>query len=525
MDKICGSVSDIDSQCQDLVKQFQDEYKSYEEKQDIIFNSNLRFRKGLINGLGTVAKYLLGTLDAEDAEYYNNQITSLQNNDQHVLNLIKNQTTLVDSTIKLIRVDRDQILSNFKVLGLKLDNLSNQINRVHDEVSKNIIATRLNTIAISNSMIMYKFSKTQEDIISLMNEIKQGHPNPSVIPEMILNNQLDAIRQNLPTNLMLPFTGHKASFNDYLSVMKIDTTIHSDKLFIRLTIPLLTREIYTIFKIIPIPTPQFGYFTFINPSMKYIALDASRNSYYPITKEDITECIHTKFEKSICIQTKPIYSTHEGNRICEMQLLNHATALPKNCETRVIEPYRFYIKLSQPNKWIFVMDRPYLVDISCKAHSYTYTLSGSGIFQLKSGCSFKNGDIHIESNNHHASSNNLSYTPPMNLSHFSTSSPDFYSKHLKLNKTHINSFNAMNLKQLSTDLESLKREEIFQKTLKTRDLKQNILTFTIIPIFIVGILCWTYRTTIIEKLRKPKNPIAPPHATTSAVFNDNQHAI
>lgn len=136
MDKICGSVSDIDSQCLDLVQQFQDEYNSYEEKQDMIFNSNLRFRKGLINGLGTVAKYLLGTLDAGDAEYYNNQITCRQNNDQHVLNLIKNQTTLVDSTIKLIRADRDQILNNFKVLGLKLDGLSNQINRVHDEIGQ-----------------------------------------------------------------------------------------------------------------------------------------------------------------------------------------------------------------------------------------------------------------------------------------------------------------------------------------------------------------------------------------------------
>lgn len=70
-------------------------------------------------------------------------------------------------------------------------------------------------------MIMYKFSKTQEDIFGLMNDIKRGHPNPSIIPEIMLNKQLDAIRQNLPTDLMLPFTGHKAGFNDYLGVMKI----------------------------------------------------------------------------------------------------------------------------------------------------------------------------------------------------------------------------------------------------------------------------------------------------------------
>lgn len=163
------------------------------------------------------------------------------------------------------------------------------------------------------------------------------------------------------------------------------------------------------------------------------------------------------------------------------------------------------------------MDKPYLVHINCKAQSYAYTLSGSGIFQLRSGCSFKNGDIHIESNNHHTSSTNLSYTPPMNLSYFSTNSPDFYAKHLKFNKTHINSFNTMNLKQLSTDLENLKRDELFQKSLKTRDSNQNILTFTTITIFIVGILCWTHRTTIVEKLRKPKNPITQPNVTTNAV--------
>ena len=65
-----------------LLNHYKNEVKS--KFQNLNINENLRKKRGLINGLGSVIKSITGNLDAQDAEYYDKLIDELKNNQQNI---------------------------------------------------------------------------------------------------------------------------------------------------------------------------------------------------------------------------------------------------------------------------------------------------------------------------------------------------------------------------------------------------------------------------------------------------------
>lgn len=69
----------------------------YQTIQDL--SSKPRSRRGLFNGFGVVFKSLFGTLDQNDADYYNKMINKVSSNDQHLTDLLKDTVQIIGSTI------------------------------------------------------------------------------------------------------------------------------------------------------------------------------------------------------------------------------------------------------------------------------------------------------------------------------------------------------------------------------------------------------------------------------------------
>src|SRR5580765_1586651 len=58
-----------------------------------------RFKRGVFDFVGQIAKILFDTLDSTDAEYYNEQIDLVYNNSKQLTNLYKKQISVMQSTI------------------------------------------------------------------------------------------------------------------------------------------------------------------------------------------------------------------------------------------------------------------------------------------------------------------------------------------------------------------------------------------------------------------------------------------
>lgn len=63
---------------------------------------NERSKRALIDIAGTVLKSLFGTLDSKDAEYYDAAIDKVNSDEKELLNLLKQQSHVVQTTISNI---------------------------------------------------------------------------------------------------------------------------------------------------------------------------------------------------------------------------------------------------------------------------------------------------------------------------------------------------------------------------------------------------------------------------------------
>lgn len=107
LDKIrtlCTTVTNIKlSNCNIFLKQFENHLHDITNIHELLFShSQNRNRRSLTDAGGYALNYAFGLQDQHSAVKYNEQISYLQLDQNYLLNLIRNQTLIVDSTAHIL---------------------------------------------------------------------------------------------------------------------------------------------------------------------------------------------------------------------------------------------------------------------------------------------------------------------------------------------------------------------------------------------------------------------------------------
>ena len=136
-----------------LLKQAEILCNEIHQNLQIIMPSNMRTKRGLINGLGTAIKYIFGNPDANDLEKINNYLNSLQHQQQ------ENVFTLNKS------------LSVINTISAQINNNTNIINENLKDMWKTVNDQTLQSNLFQAVMILI----TQEQhFLGLLNKIKRS---------------------------------------------------------------------------------------------------------------------------------------------------------------------------------------------------------------------------------------------------------------------------------------------------------------------------------------------------------------
>lgn len=104
LENICSS--DQISQCDVVRLQLRHGYEELEHYNSVLLGQQmhqLRRRRGLINGVGYVARSLFGILDEDFAEKYQKDIDLIKKDQKHLALLWKNQTSIVEAELNVIK--------------------------------------------------------------------------------------------------------------------------------------------------------------------------------------------------------------------------------------------------------------------------------------------------------------------------------------------------------------------------------------------------------------------------------------
>lgn len=117
---------DYQSLCLTLVAELKHEFQEIEHNNYILRNPQepirRRTKREFFNGVGNLAHSLFGVLDENFAQKYQEDIKNVQNKEQYLLHLIKNQTTIIEAQNNILIRSEKVINKQFEYMKKHLDN-------------------------------------------------------------------------------------------------------------------------------------------------------------------------------------------------------------------------------------------------------------------------------------------------------------------------------------------------------------------------------------------------------------------
>nr|XP_012136804.1 PREDICTED: uncharacterized protein LOC105662016 [Megachile rotundata] len=161
---------------------------------------NARTRRGLINGIGYLAKTLFGTMDAEDRTTIDRQIRLLTQEGAALKTSAIEETQVINANIKLFNESVENINKNEKML---FDSTNTLKPLLQTETDRQHITTAIDENAIILGNIIRNLVEDANDLLEFTLDIKRGILNPTVISPAQISEWLQAAIPQLPPGLTL----------------------------------------------------------------------------------------------------------------------------------------------------------------------------------------------------------------------------------------------------------------------------------------------------------------------------------
>lgn len=362
----------------------------------LINHSPARARRGIFNGLGTAWKWLTGSLDANDAAYYDKILAETDKTDKEIQILMKDQIQVIKSTISnfndsisALKINESVFNKNIQKFNLFANSFSNRTRSLER------LGLATNHIALL-SYLVNELSEQYDILINAVLFAKQNVVHPSVITPIQLISSLHKNLNFLTEGLTFPISLDEQHASKLIEISKLSVYYSNNKIVFVIKIPLTTNSIFNLYKLIPLPIPHPNQktFAYIEPDFKFIGLTQNKAQYVHLNS--LTECFQLTYNEYLC-ENHEIHSTF-GNNECEISLItSYITEIPKVCHTKIIYgTTKIWHELLSKNKWIYILSEPTILTILCpNVTMKDEKLQGIGIVELDKNCKAYSTDIQL----------------------------------------------------------------------------------------------------------------------------------
>lgn len=358
---------------------------------DEIVNSfrtqKVRTRRAPLEFVGQVLSAVFGTLDAKDASKYNADIERLKNDDKYQFELLKQQTTIVEGTIRAneysINEVRDKVSELTKNLAIMKEYWSRSSNHLHLKGQFNMLTSVAN-------LILLHHSNTAETVINLLSNSIHGKMT-NMIPISHLKTRLYEIAKTLGKNQELPIDVDDENVYQIFSVSEINSILIDDRIMLEINFPILNRDIFTLYEAISVPAPSGEKFARIAPASYHFLTDRELTKLIPVSSDEREHCWHRRLHSTIiCSVNSPVHTNLRDN--CELQLLRNPqlTELPLDCFVEEMPKRDYVVPLPQTNTYFIRLVSNMTVRTVCGNNFSNSVLSKSGLIHIQPNCVISN---------------------------------------------------------------------------------------------------------------------------------------
>ncbi|XP_059221507.1 uncharacterized protein LOC131996076 [Stomoxys calcitrans] len=284
-------------------------------------------------------------MDAEDRRAMEENMKTLVDNQHNLKYLVKQQTSVVESTINILRRTTDDVNRNFKSLVDRVNNITETVKEEYFVYRK---STKFFMVAKELQIVVEDNERVQLKMLALLIDINHGKLNPSLITPIQLQEETNKIREHIPDHLKLPGTAENQLRSIY-KLLKAKATVIENRLVVSVWIPLFGDQVSQIHKMIGVPFEKLGRKMIPVLRSEYIIYNFKMDSYHLISHSELNSCQTFGENEYVCDGGWPWMDANDKS--CETSPLKPFTK--PNCKFDEFTADTFWTKLELDNSWIF----------------------------------------------------------------------------------------------------------------------------------------------------------------------------
>lgn len=395
--------------CHSTIQQLKFEMNQMNEYNTLLRSQQQqRKRRGYVNGVGNLARALFGVLDSDFAEKYTQDIQKIKTNEQYLLELIRNQTLIIEAENNIIKKNEDFV-------KMQLEGIQQFMNETKDNIAVlenrfQIMKTMndVNAGALTASLLITVLRRNQQMLLNALTDVYRGHLDMELFTPGQLSEQLNNVAGIISKRLTLPIkTRNGANIKNIYKIIYVKARLTEQYLLFELHIPLLSDDEYTLYHSIPIPRPQISkQCQQVAITTKYIGVNFAKNTYIQMEEVDLQQCTTMEADHHICHSHTLISNLHGATSSCEAKMLSQ-NVNNITCDWTTQQCTDQWIKLQRPNIWLFNCIDECAARIVCENQITTTTITMTGLLALGQDCVLQHKDSTIYSQNVLSSSANI----------------------------------------------------------------------------------------------------------------------
>lgn len=312
------------------------------------FESHSRTKRGLVNLVGKINKYLWGTLDSGDLEEINSKFDILMNNQEQIQEVINIRTSILRNITKSFERTTQELLENQKQIATRVNLYVQKINTVEFRILLQKCITNLEFLNEAIQLSHFGISSPyliSKELISEMNARLEELYKPEQLLKLEINYSI-------------------------ISIIRTDINILEDSLLLHFSYPIFHPTNYNQYKLTPIPLINF---TMIPPYPIILLPENTHSSLW--YKEDC----QSLEEYSLCLDELP----QRLEDTCYESLLRGQPGL---CPKAKIQLNCSFIDIIYNRLVIIPVNENLLVKEVCSKHLTTTPISTPSIITLNDDC-------------------------------------------------------------------------------------------------------------------------------------------
>ncbi|KAF9800206.1 hypothetical protein SFRURICE_004419 [Spodoptera frugiperda] len=397
LENICEKIKQK-TQCNVILTQLQHSINEIRHYNNVLLNpqgrANTRSKRGLINGIGSVARSLFGVLDDEFAKQYQEDIDLIKVNEKHLALLLRNQTSVIEAEYNLLKRSEDAVEKQYKMFNQHLLNLEKFTTNIQKELDSQELSIEFVMSSITANSLIEHLRNVQENLIDTVTNIYNGKINLHLIAPEQLRDELNIISSQLSKDLVLPINNIQTELFHLYHLLQVKAKMTERYLIIEIKVPLINRENFEIYRTIPIPKSNDGDMVTLLPIAEMLAINIQKDSYIPMTESEIHQCIQHDTTTRLCPLQKPVYRMKSDESLCMKK------REPPHCEVRH-EPCRDkWFELNNANNYLYFCCQQCKIRIICGHQVSTQLLHRAGVITLHDGCIISSETFAVYPQNH-----------------------------------------------------------------------------------------------------------------------------